>query len=174
MEKHMIRPTTRRTPTGPLLGLMLGLAGAATGCDTHVDPLEPEVQLASRIAPATEGAWAECRFAEGDESGWSRSVCPEPTPEGEERACSTSYVSELQEDDSVWCEVTALCNYECDSDAACPTPQSGDVVPVCNYVCQLPCDGESQCPDGMTCHHEDHGDGPKDLQGFCRYVYNCE
>ena len=143
------------------------------GCDAHVEPLEvSRPLLVSSTPPSTEGPWAECQLAEDDTSGWARTICPDPGPDGEELTCAGSYVSELQDDDTTWCEVTALCNYPCGADADCPQPQSGDVTPVCNYVCALPCDQGSTCPDGMTCHHEDHGDG-KDFQGYCRYVYQC-
>jgi hypothetical protein len=148
-------------------------AVSASACDAPVEgPEEAQVRLASNVAPATEGAWAECRSAEG-ESGWSRTVCPPLEPGGEERDCSSSRVSERQEDDSMWCEVTALCNYQCEVDADCPQPQSGTVVPVCNHICYLPCGATSECPDGMTCHHFDHGE-TKDAQGLCRYVYTCD
>lgn len=165
----MLRRSTR--PRTAAAGLLAAFATSA--CDAPVEgPEEAEVRLASNVAPATEGAWAECRLAEDDESGWARTVCPEPKPDGSDRDCSASYVSERQEDDSMGCEVTALCNYECDVDADCPTPQSGTVVPVCNHICYLPCGATSECPDGMTCHHEDHGE-TKDRQGLCRYVYTC-
>lgn len=160
------------------LGAIVVLAASFAACDAHVEPLDeatqPVLDSDSAGPPATEGAWAECQPSPDDTSGWARTVCPDPGPNGEQWTCSASYTAERQEDDSMWCEVTALCNYECATDADCPTPQSGDVAPVCNNVCYLPCDGDSTCPDGMACHHEDHGDGPKDAQGYCRYVYHCD
>lgn len=159
----------------PLAPLAMLFACLLSACDAHVEPLGEAGQpvLDSRSPAAQDGAWAECQLPEGDTSGWARTECPDPGPDGEALVCSASYTSEKQEDDSRWCEVTALCNYPCDEDTPCPQPQSGDVVPVCDSICYLPCDQGSTCPDGMTCHHEDHGDGPKDFQGYCQYIYHC-
>lgn len=161
----------RRLAAVPMLLVVSCWSLAA--CDATEPPEEAQVRLASAARPASEGAWAECRFAEDDESGWARTVCPEPKADGTPRDCSGSYVSERQDDGSTECEVTALCNYECETDADCPQPQSGSVVPVCHSICRLPCRETGECPDGMTCHHEDHGD-TSDPQGLCRYVYVCE
>lgn len=156
------------------LGLALASSCALVACDDGAAPADDvEIRLASTARPPTEGPWAECRSEDGDTSGWARTICPEPEPDGDERTCSASRVSERQDDGSTWCEITALCNYECATDDDCPQPRSGTVVPVCNSVCSLPCTATSECPDGMTCHHLDHGD-TKDAQGFCRYLYVCE
>jgi hypothetical protein len=58
------------------------------------------------------------------------------------------------------------CGPACDTLADCPTPATGNVVPVCDTVnydpglCVLPCDGGSTCPDGMACSP---AFGPPDL-----------
>lgn len=153
-------------------GLSLACAYGFSACvDSHVDPLV-EVHLAASVAGPSSGAWAVCQPPEGTDI--LPTVCPDPGPNGEERACSVASTIEKQDDGSTWCDVAALCVYECTADADCPTPATGNVVPVCNYVCSLPCDETSVCPDGMTCWHEPHGPGFTDPQGVCMYKYACD
>jgi len=55
--------------------------------------------------------------------------------------------------DSTSATYYATCDHSC-LDAPCPTPSTGDVVPVCIasvHACQLPCTPDSHCPDGMIC-----------------------
>jgi hypothetical protein len=151
--------------------LSMALASVQVACDTHVDPLV-EVHLATSIQGATEGPWAVC-YAPGGGTDMP-TVCPDPKPGGEERYCMASSVFELQEDGSTWCDVAAVCVYDCVVDDDCPQPQSGTVKPVCDSRCLLPCDQDSVCPHGMTCWHQYHGSGIHDQNGICMWKYECD
>ena len=165
----MLGQSTRRGASCAIV-----VASVVAGCDTHLEPLgqaHEEMILASDTSPAAEGAWSECTLPVPDETGWARLDCPDPGPDGQERACIVSYYKNAPE---LICEMTALCRYDCESDADCPQPQSGDVVPVCDHAqCAMPCDDRSTCPDGMTCHHFSEGE-EREQQGSCQYLYICQ
>ncbi|WP_437767595.1 hypothetical protein WMF27_18230 [Sorangium sp. So ce281] len=154
------------------LGLSAALASTQAACgDRHVDPIV-EVHLATSVEGATEGPWAACAAPGGEDFLPTR--CPDPEANGVERTCMVSYVTERQEDGSMWCDVAALCNYTCDVAEDCPQPQSGTATPICDSVCWLPCDETTTCPSGMTCWHEYHGAGLTDEQGVCMWKYECD
>ncbi|KYG10747.1 hypothetical protein BE21_10140 [Sorangium cellulosum] len=157
------------------LALSMAFVCAPAACfDSHVDPIV-NVHLATSVAGATEGPWAACVVSPEDEGSFSLPhVCPDPGPDGEERRCSVAYVAERQEDGSMWCDVAAVCLYECETAADCPQPQSGTATPVCNSYCSLPCDENTTCPNGMECWHLHHGPGLVDEQGFCMWKYQCD
>ncbi len=46
---------------------------------------------------------------------------------------------------------SCACRPSCVTDADCPIPSTGDVGPVCERSCVLPCDASSRCPDGQVC-----------------------
>ncbi|WP_437987067.1 hypothetical protein [Sorangium sp. So ce117] len=156
------------------LGSSAALASAQAACgDRHVDPIV-EVHLATTVEGATEGPWAAC-VSSGDEGNFALPhVCPDPEPSGEERMCRVAYVAARQDDGSTWCDVAAQCNYECETAEDCPRPPSGTATPVCNSVCELPCDEDTTCPSGMECWHMFHGPGLSDEQGFCMWKYECD
>ncbi|XXX72793.1 hypothetical protein WMF30_34605 [Sorangium sp. So ce134] len=154
------------------LGLSMAFATAQAACfDSHVDPIV-EVRLTTSVEGATEGPWAACVAPGGEYFLPTR--CPDPLPGGEERVCMVSSVSERQDDGSTWCDVAALCVYECEVAADCPQPQSGTATPVCNSICSLPCDENTTCPNGMECWHQYHGSGDTDEQGVCMWKYTCD
>ncbi|HTN86831.1 MAG TPA: hypothetical protein VL242_24200 [Sorangium sp.] len=154
------------------LGLSMAFASAQAACmDGHVDSIT-KVRLATSVEAATEGPWAPCIPPEDGNFGGMH--CPDPGPGGEERTCMASYVAERQDDGSMWCDLAALCNYECEVAEDCPQPPSGTARPVCNSVCSLPCDENATCPSGMECWHQYHGPGLTDEQGVCMWKYECE
>ncbi|WP_437579974.1 hypothetical protein [Sorangium sp. So ce887] len=154
------------------LGLSMAFASAQAACvDSHVDPIV-EVHLATSVEGATEGPWAACVAPGGED--FLPTLCPDPGPGGAERACMVSSVTERQDDGSMWCDVAALCIYECEAAEDCPQPQSGTARPACNSICSLPCDENATCPNGMTCWHQYHGSGLTDEQGVCMWKYECD
>lgn len=53
-----------------------------------------------------------------------------------------------------------VCLDECESDAECPSGDTGTATPSCltrevQKLCFLACDNGETCPDGMTCTQED-------------------
>ncbi|WP_437910126.1 hypothetical protein WME95_20675 [Sorangium sp. So ce327] len=154
------------------LGLSAAFAPAQAACgDRHVDPIV-EVHLATTVEVPTEGPWAPCIPPE--DGNFGRMQCPDREPDGAERTCRAAYVAEKQDDGSNWCDLAAQCNYECETAEDCPRPPSGTATPVCNSVCELPCDANTTCPSGMECWHMFHGPGLRDEQGFCMWKYQCD
>lgn len=163
------------TRSGACSAIVITIAAAClmVACEQHLEPLGSADQplLKSDTEPATEGAWAECTLPVPDETGWARLDCPDPLPDGEPRSCIVGLYENRPE---LVCEMTALCRYDCASDAECPQPESGDVASVCDHErCELLCDDDSVCPDGMTCHHFAGSDDDRESQGYCQYLYVC-
>lgn len=51
-------------------------------------------------------------------------------------------------------EYVGYCSIDCSNDGPCPAPPTGDALPLCSpltMTCILPCHGNFDCPDDMSC-----------------------
>lgn len=125
------------------LSLTVSIA-CLVGCSAeHVTAVDDSHALVSDSAPVPGDQWGIC-----DERNWE---CSDP-----DGGCIGWYErEECGAADEKECEIDRYlvgCYHDCQIDAHCPVPLSGDAAPVCvDQKCYLSCDDGRTCPNGHSC-----------------------
>jgi len=96
-------------------------------------PGDPNDPFGICLTDQHDFGWFDCSTHDTTCTGWGSTTC------GSGGCVSTDH---------------AVCDHTCQTAADCPIPATGNVHPICHpyvHACQLPCDANSTCPDGLTC-----------------------